>query len=114
MFVAETRQIGDLVGMRKEVSLWVAQVGTVEPHITLVEQPVEHNPAASFLWSGIPVETGAVNERPLAVGKRRLRPPVARHAHPLPRRVVKAQCKGLTPKVIVRECCSPRTRKIHR
>ena len=43
---AEAGEVGDLVGVREEVALGVAEVGAVEPDVALVEDAVEHEPVA--------------------------------------------------------------------
>ena len=44
--VAEAAQRGDVEAVREEVALRVAEVGAVQPHVGLVEDAVERDPAA--------------------------------------------------------------------
>ena len=44
VLAAGAQRVGDLEGVRDEVALGVAEVGAVEPHVALVEEPVEGEP----------------------------------------------------------------------
>ena len=53
----------------EEVALGVAEVGAVEPHVGLVEDAVERDPAARARRRGGQVEATPVEDRPVAVGE---------------------------------------------
>ena len=46
VLVAEPAERGDVEAVREEVALRIAEVGAVEPHVGLVEEAVERDPAA--------------------------------------------------------------------
>ena len=47
--LARPQRIGDLEGVGGEVALRVAEVAAVEPHVALVEEPVEGQPRAAVI-----------------------------------------------------------------
>ena len=111
---AEAGEIRDVVGVREEVALGVAQVGTVEEDVGLVEDAVEHDPVAGAGGSGIELEAGAVEERPVAGGEGGHRPPVPRDGNGLPTVVVVIEAEGPAAQVVVGERGAPRAREVHR
>ncbi len=106
-------QVGDVVGVGDEVALGVAEVGTVEPHVALVEEPVEGQPVASLLRAALEVEAGAVDERAVARRERRHRPPVTGDRHPLPGVVVVLGLDRLAAEVVVGGCGAPGAGQVH-
>jgi hypothetical protein len=82
--------VGDLELVRGEVALGVAEVAAVEPHVALVEEAVEHQPGPLARGAGTGLEPASVQQRPVGVGERLGRPPVAGDLHGRPRRVVEA------------------------
>src|SRR3546814_19055515 len=69
----------------REVALRVTEVGAVEPHVALVEEPVEGPPGASAVGGSGRFQPSPVDERAVAVGEGRLGPPVPAPPHALPR-----------------------------
>ena len=67
--VAEPRQRRDVEAVREEVALGIAEVGAVEPHVGLVEDAVERDPAALARRRRRQVEAAAVQDRAVAVGE---------------------------------------------
>ncbi len=74
----------DLERVREEVPLRVAEVRAVEPHVALVEEPVEREPRAGVVAGRIEPERSAVQQGTVRVGERRARAPVARDVDRLP------------------------------
>ena len=59
VLAAGAQRVGDLEGVRGEVALGVAEVGAVEPHVALVEEPVEGQPRPAALGRARRVEASA-------------------------------------------------------
>ena len=69
VLVAEPGERRDVEAVREEVPLRVAEVGAVEPHVGLVEDAVEGDPAAAPLGRRVEVEPAAVEDRAVAGGQ---------------------------------------------
>ena len=65
------RKRGDVERVREEVALRVAEVGAVEPHVGLVEDPVERHPGGARRRPA-PRSNAAIQERAVARGELRL------------------------------------------
>ena len=61
--VPEPGEGGDVEAVGEEVALGVAEVGPVEPHVRLVEDPVERDPAPPARLRRRAVESAAVQDR---------------------------------------------------
>ena len=91
VLVGQTAERGDVEAVREEVPLGVAEVGAVEPHVGLVEEAVERDPAPLPGPGERGVEASAVHERTIARRERRLRSPMPGHGDVVPVRVVEVE-----------------------
>ena len=96
-----------------EVALRVTEVGAVEEHVGLVEDPVERHPPAA---AGVGLrrrESMAVEQRAVAGGELGMVPPVPRDVDRLPRAVVGVETDGPPPQVVVGLGRAPDPRELH-
>ncbi|MBK9179541.1 MAG: hypothetical protein IPM45_08160 [Acidimicrobiales bacterium] len=101
----------ELVGA---VALGVAHVLAVQPHVALVEQPVEHQPVALVVGRRVGPEPPPVQQRAVALGERRRGAPVARHRQLLPPGVVEPGLERGPAEGVVGLGGEPRAREVHR
>ena len=70
VLLVELRECRDVEGVREEVALGVAEVGAIEPHVGLVEDAVECDPAAVAPSAGASGrEAMPVHDRTIARGE---------------------------------------------
>ena len=89
--VAETAQGGHVEAVGEEVALRIAEVGAVQPHVRLVEDAVERDPAAPAGRRRGELEAPAVEDRAVAVGQLGMGPPVPGYLDLQPVAVVDAR-----------------------
>ena len=113
VLVACGQSVGDLEGVGHEVALGVAHVGAVEPHVALVEEPVEHEPLAPARrgWRGL--EPVPVQERPVVSRERGRRAPVSGDVDRDPRAVVELGGRERAAQALVGARGAPLAREIH-
>jgi hypothetical protein len=71
VLAALAQRVGDLERVGHEVALGVADVPAVEPHVALVEEPVEDEPAAPAVARRRRLEPAPVQQRAVVLGERR-------------------------------------------
>ena len=86
VLAAGAQRLGDLEGVRGEVALGVAEVAAVEPHVALVEDPVEGQPCPATLGWPHRVEGPAVQQRAVRIAERWRAAPVPGDRRWAPRR----------------------------
>src|SRR4051812_28529465 len=113
MLGGEARQPGDVEAVREEVTLRVAEVGAVQPHVGLVEDAVQGDEVALAFGRRCQFEPLPVEQRTVVADEWRQPLPVARHLYlgPVPVEVVEADCTA-TP-LVVGNIGTPLSRQIH-
>ncbi len=114
VFVVEPAEIGDVEAVRDEVALRVAEIGTVEPHVALVQHAVERHPSAAPLGWCRSVEVRAVQDRAVARRELRVVLPLPRHVDLAPLRSDRVETDPVAPDVVVGLGGDPRAGKFHR
>ena len=113
VLVAEPRQRGDVERVRHEVALGVAEVGAVEEHVGLVEDPVERHPPAVVGSRLRRRESTAVEQRTVAAGELGMVPPVPGTAIVSHVAVVGVEPDRAPPHVVVGLGRAPDPRELH-
>src|SRR5947209_5613429 len=99
--------------MWREVTLGVAEVRAVEPHVALVEEPVEHQPGALVDRWRAQFERPSVQQRPIVVGECGRRPPVTGHVDRRPSGVVERGVGEAASQTLVSRSSPPWSRQLH-
>ncbi len=68
--VASRERLGDVEAVRKEVALRISEIGTVEPHVGLIEDAIEGDEVPLSLRRRGEVESLAIDQRVVVVGER--------------------------------------------
>ena len=109
VFRSVPQLIADLERVGGEVALSVAQVGAVEPHVALVEEPCERDPGAATLGGCRDLERPPMQHRRIVRGERRRGAPVPGDRQVGPARVVKGRVGEGPPELVVGDVRSPHT-----
>ena len=109
----QARQIGDVEAVREEVPLRIAEVGTVQPHVGLVEHTVQRDEMTLAPRWGLEIESLAVDQRVVVVGERFEVAPVARDLDLRPVVVEVVETDGAAPALVVGDIGTPESRQIH-
>ena len=99
--------------VREEVALRIAEVGAVEPHVGLVEDPVEGHEVPPPFGRRVEVEPRAVDQGVVAVGERGEVAPMAGHIDHRPVVVVVVEPDRAAPSLVVGNIGAPLSRQIH-
>ncbi len=108
--VAERRR--DVEGVGGEVALGLADVGAVEPQITLVEEPVEVEPPPTAGSRDVGLEPAPVQQGTVAVGEGARRAPVARDDDRLPVAIVEGRLGVGASQLVVGDDRQPRPSEV--
>ena len=112
VLVGVAHQVRDLELVRDEVAVGIAHVGTVEPDITLLGDPVQGDPAAPILRHGRHREAMAVEDRAF-VGEVGRVGPVAGHGDLGPVAVVECRFVEGPAELLTSRGGTPRAGQVH-
>ena len=104
---------GDLERVGHEVALGIAEIAAVEPHVALVEEAVEGQPAPAALAGAVGLEPAAVQQRAVAVRERHGRSPVAWHLDRFPGGIVEVHAVVDAAQVVVGDRGAPALAQLH-
>ena len=109
MVALPAEAVGDLQEVTEEVALGVAYVGSVQPHVTLVEEPVELQPGPAVGARRVGLEPSAVQERAVDAREVGLVAPVPGDVDLRPPAVVELVEREGPPEHVVGDVGPPRT-----
>ena len=109
----ETRQAGDVEAVREEVALRIAEVGAVEPHVGLVEHPLQGDEVPPPFRRRVEVEPLAIDQGVVVVGERGEVAPMAGDVDHRPVVVVVVEPDRTAPSLVIGNIGAPLSRQIH-
>ena len=112
MFVVESRERGHVVRVGDEVALGVAQVRAIEPHVTLIEDSVDHHESALSVDGCGHREVTSIQQRTVAGREKGMGLPMSGHVHLGPLGVVGVQAHARAQGVVGRDRDLPCTGQI--
>ena len=109
MFGTLTEAVGDFEKVAEKISLGVANVGSVQPDVALVEKPVELQPHPAIRARGVSYESGAVEHWSFDVDKVGVVSPVAGNVDYRPISIVELFEREDPAEILVGDLCPPRS-----
>ena len=110
--VAVAHEVSDLESVGNEIAVGVADIGTVEPDVSLLGQPVECDPAPASGLDGLHLEVVSEQNGAL-VGEAGGVGPVAGHLNLGPVAVVECGLVKRSPQLLAGGCRSPDAGQLH-
>jgi len=98
---SQSRQIGDVEGVGKEVALWVAEVRAIEPYVSLIEDSVEGDEPAATIGGWSEIELASIQEGAVVRAERGSVAPMAGDFDDWPGGVVEVEPDAVASDIVI-------------